>query len=181
MGEVNLLVLPDPETALMTVYQNRQGSWLLDTPDDTRPARSGQAVTVGDQAWILELPTSLPPTLVDEPGNTPALDTIELVFRVSRDEEHVEISFVHGGQVTPMPSRVYHYMLLTLARLRLRDQESDFSEAERGWVDREELCRMLAVDYPKLNVDIYRARREFASAGLLGGTAIVERRQGAPP
>jgi hypothetical protein len=180
MGEVSLLVLPDPDTALLTVYQDRQGSWLIDTPEDTRPACSGQAVTVGDRVWVLELPLSLPPTLADELGSAPALETIELVFRVSRDEEHVEIRYVHRGKVTPMPVRVYHYMLLTLARLRVRDQEQGFAEAERGWVDREELCRMLAMDYPKLNVDIYRARREFAAAGLQGGAAIVERRQGSP-
>jgi hypothetical protein len=37
---------------------------------------------------------------------------------------------------------------------------------------------MLATDEYRLNVDVCRARKQFAAAGLLGGATIVERRQG---
>ena len=47
-----------------------------------------------------------------------------------------------------------------------------------GWRDRDELCRMLATDEYRLNVDICRARKQLAAAGLAGAASIVERRPG---
>ncbi len=78
------------------------------------------------------------------------------------------------GTEKPLEARAYHYMLVTLARLRLKDTES--AVAERGWVHREELCRMLAVDNNKLNVDIFRARKQLAGMGVLGAAGLIERR-----
>jgi hypothetical protein len=129
-------------------------------------------VVVDGCAWQLRIPTEEAQTV--KTANVPAIDEIELRFGVSRDEEHIELDLVHGPQVTRVPPRAFHYLLLTLARARVAD--SDPSEAERGYIDRDELCRMLGSDVAKLNVEIFRARRQFSDLGVLGAAAIIERR-----
>ena len=49
---------------------------------------------------------------------------------------------------------------------------------ERGWVDREVLCRMLATDPRKLNVDVFRVRRQLTELGIYGAAGIIARRAG---
>jgi hypothetical protein len=95
---------------------------------------------------------------------------------VSRDEEHVEVTLLHDGRRIPLAPRTFHYLLLTLGRLRARD--AALSPGERGWVERDELCRMLAVDQLKLNTDICRLRKQIAETGVVGGAGIVARRAG---
>jgi hypothetical protein len=103
-----------------------------------------------------------------------SLDGALVRFVVTRDEEHVEVILVHEGGVIELPPRSFHYLLLTLARQRLA--EAELPEEERGWVDRDTLCRMLAVDPLKLNVDVCRARKQLAATGVLGAAEIVARR-----
>src|SRR5262249_32098187 len=92
------------------------------------------------------------------------------------DEEHVEVTVVHERGVTALPPRSHHYLLLTLARALLGDP--DTSAGERGWGDREKLCRMLATDARKLNVDVFRVRRQMASLGIQGSAGVTARRPG---
>ena len=106
----------------------------------------------------------------------PRLDTISLRFEVSRDEEHTTITTVHRGVETRLEEREHGYVLLTLARARLADREHP--AAEQGWIDRERLLKMLAMDANALNVAIYRARGQLAAAGVDGAAGVVEVRRG---
>lgn len=51
-------------------------------------------------------------------------------------------------------------------------------ESEWGWLHAEALAAALRVDVEKLNVDIFRARRQFQEAGVIDAHALVERRHG---
>ena len=84
---------------------------------------------------------------------------------------------LHAGKATALPPRSHHYLLLTLARALLADDAA--SAAERGWVDSQALCRMLATDPRSLNVDVFRARRQLASLGVHGAAGIIARRTAA--
>ena len=68
--------------------------------------------------------------------------------------------------------RDHHYVLLTLARIRREDAAA--SVAERGWVDRRELSKMLSMTTNALNVAIHRARHQLLAAGVGGAASIVE-------
>src|SRR5262249_4752869 len=122
-----------------------------------------------------DLPSSVGAT-VELSGALVTLETISMHFAVSRDEEHVEVTVLHGGVKSSLPTRTHHYLLLTLARAALADASS--SPAERGWVDREVLCRMLATDPRRLNVDVFRVRKQFADLGIHGAAGIIARRPG---
>lgn len=127
------------------------------------------------EGWILDLPhvTIATHEVNDVPSS---IESVELRFGVSRDEEHIEVTVFNGVRTTSLPPRSHHYLLLTLARALLDDPEA--SPAERGWVDRALLCRMLATPANLLNVAVFRARKQFAEHGIPGAAGIIARRPG---
>ena len=168
-----LLVLPDDDRPEMSIFEDAGGRWVAESRDETRLVVDREVVIADGEGWILDLPSAAGETW-EARAVVPTLETISLRFGVSRDEEHVEITMLHGGKATALPSRRHHYLLLTLARALLEDRAA--SAAERGWVDSQELCRMLATDPPALNVDVFRARRQLASLGVHGAAGIIARR-----
>ncbi|WP_437760210.1 hypothetical protein [Sorangium sp. So ce1389] len=89
---------------------------------------------------------------------------------MSRDEDHVEVSVALPRGAHVLPPRAHHYTLLTLARARPRDQGApSLAEPQRGWRFVDELCRSLAMEESRLNVEIYRIRQDFAALGLHDG------------
>ncbi len=172
-AEAGLLVLPDDDQPLVSIFQDTLGQWVIESEDAKRPAVDRDVVKVAGEAWVLELPGAVGGTWQAEAAE-PTLETIDLRIGVSRDEEHVEVSVVHHGKTTPLPSRRYHYLLLILARERLSDL--DASPAERGWIDREALCKKLGVDPNRLNVDVFRLRKQLADLGIQGISGLVARR-----
>lgn len=167
-----VLVLPDDEQPLVTVFEDSSGRWVAERDDGTSVVRDRDILLVDGEPWILELPSGIRATWEVSAGLT--LETIALRIAVSRDEEHVEVSVVHDGGLIALSPRTHHYLLLTLARAWLHD--SPDAGEDRGWVDREELCKMLAVDSLKLNVDVYRIRKQLSEAGVIGAAGVVGRR-----
>jgi hypothetical protein len=168
-----VLLLPDDEAPLASLFLDGSGRWVLELGESQRYVTDQERLRLGNDEWSLELPMATHATL---DGDAPALGDLHLRIGVSRDEEHVAVTVVHGGKDLALPSRSYHYLLATLARIRLK--EHALSEAEQGWVDRETLCRMLAMDGNKLNVDIHRMRKQLDLLGIQDAANVVERRQG---
>ena len=134
-------------------------------------------LTVGGADWRLHLPSAWEATL-EASADTPVhLASSELRFRVSSDEEFVELSLLHEGGELALRPRAHHYVLLTLARARLKDAAEGGRPADHGWLYAEELARMLGVDDMHLNTDIYRARKQLGSRGVQGAAGLVERRR----
>lgn len=167
-----VLVLPDEERPLVTVFEDTTGLWLAEREDGTIAVRDREILVVEGEPWTLELPSGIRATWEASAG--PTLETVALRVAVSRDEEHVEATLVHDGGAIALPPRSHHYLLLTLARAWLDDSPS--AGQDRGWVDREELCKMLGVDALKLNVDVCRIRKQVGEAGVIGAAGIVQRR-----
>ena len=101
---------------------------------------------------------------------------LRLVFSVSRDEEYVELRACCEPSVFDMGARKHNYLLLTLARRRLADATDRHSDANCGWVYQEELEHDPAMAPPKLNMDIFRIRRQFVGCHVVDAARIVERR-----
>ena len=173
-GAGQVLLLPDDQAPLLSIFQELDGRWVLESGAELRQVRDHEPVAVADEVWVLSLPSSNGATLSAQ--GDPVLEDLELHIAVSRDEEDVVVTLKHEGRSIPLAPRSHHYLLLTLGRLRRRDEGS--SAGERGWVDREQLCRMLAVDALKLNTDICRLRKQLADAGVQGAAGIIARRPG---
>ena len=82
----------------------------------------------------------------------------------------------NAGGAERISPKAHLYTLLTLARLL--EQDAEGTEGQRGWVYAEELQRMLAVDELRLNVDVYRCRKELGKLGIRGAAGVIERHRG---
>jgi hypothetical protein len=152
----------------------RGGGWEFVRGDRRYDVHDDMSITVDDRTWRIFLPAPEVAT-VDAVGQ-PVLGNLTLRFEVSLDEEHVRIVARFGPHELDLGERVHHYLLLTLARQRLADREAGVPEAEEGWLVASDLHRMLATDRVKMNVEIFRARKQLEKAGILDAADIVERR-----
>ena len=170
-----ILALPDEEHPEVVVYADTAGRWMLEEGDKgARPVEDEHVVTVAGAPWRIRVPAQHQGTATV--NVLVSLDAVKLRFAVSRDEEHVQVTVVHRNNETPLEPREHWYTLLTLARQRLKDGELPGSE--QGWIERDDLLKMLGVDSNALNVAIYRARRQLQAAGVDGAAALVEVRRG---
>jgi hypothetical protein len=170
-----LIALPDDDHPDVSVVEGWDGRWVVEAEGAPRHVADRETILVGGEAWILDLPHRTSSTL-EADSTIPTLDNIALRFVVSPDEEHVNLTVVCPTREIDVPERSHHYLLVTLARARLA--AADAPAAERGFLDRDELCRMLATDELRLNVDVCRARKQFAALGIQGAASIVARRPG---
>jgi hypothetical protein len=168
-----LIALPDDDAPEITLFEDDEGRWIAESEGGARAVSDQEILVIGGAPWRLELPVVSAETWQAE-RRGPALETIALRLAVSRDEERVDVTVIHEGRETTLAPRAYHYLLVTLARSRLAD--ADAPPEERGWIDREELCRMLATDRVRLNNDVFRLRRQLAALGIHGAADIVARR-----
>jgi hypothetical protein len=169
-----ILAIPNGEAPLAEVFA-RGRAWCLEQHGEMRSLEGEEVVTIGGEPWRILVPGSHEGTVAVDDG--PSLAAVHLRFAVSRDEEHVQLTFIHRGKETTLEAREHGYTLLTLARARIEDAR--LPAGEQGWVDRDQLLRMLGLDTNALNVAIYRARGQLASVGLEGAAGIVEVRRGA--
>jgi hypothetical protein len=171
-----ILALPDDETPELLVFEAADGSWVVEDVEraTTQPIEDQAVLSVGGLVARIHLPLEHEGTPLA--GDTLALDRLTMRFTVSRDEETVRIALQQRGHRVALEPREHGYLLLTLARRRL--EAADRPPDERGWVEREQLARMLRVDRNHLNVAIYRARQQLAEAGVAGAAGIVEVRRG---
>ena len=173
-----LLPLPSEEEPEVTVMQDADGRWIVEAGGEARVALDGEVLKVGSETFALHLPAPIAPT-VDARVERPDIRSVGLRFRVSRDEERVEVVIELGPTTRVFAPRAHHYTWLTLARARLRDEEeAKLPEPSRGWIAVDDLCRMLAMDENKLNVEVFRIRQDFGALQVQNATAIVERRKG---
>jgi hypothetical protein len=177
-AEARLLCLPSEDDPEVTLLEQLDGRWQLETEQGSRPLVDQDQVNAGGVAWRIHLPG--PAQYTDDGGEAPmSVGTIRLELKVSRDEESMVMRVHHEGRAIELRPRAHDFFLLALARARLADQaQAGLAEAEHGWVYRQDLARDLQIDRNLLNLWIYRARRQFTEAGVLDVASLVERRPG---
>lgn len=171
-----VLALPpgaDP-TALVSFGPD---GWQLETESGVTDAEDEQILTLPTGRWRLHLPEALPGTREATSALVGHADTCSLHFRVSLDEEHVQLEGRLAGQHFDLGSRAHNYLLLTLARARTKDAaDPTLPESAHGWVHIEDLIRMLGASETNINVQVFRARKAAVKAGLGQRITIIERR-----
>ena len=170
-----LIAIPSHERPAAVVFQGGDGRWMLERTGDVQVVQEHVPFSVDGAQWLLCNIAPLQPTSVIGDGReSRALEEARLCFEVSRNEEHVHLSAMWRQRPIDLGTRAHHYVLLTLARLRMRDPEPASPGA--GWIDQDELLRLLQFGAERLNLDIYRARQQFNAAGFVPAAGIVERR-----
>lgn len=169
----DLLALPHDDSPLVTLFRASDGGWMVELPHATRPAIHGERIDAGG-AWRLFVPRTVQDT---RRANVPAgCVEMELHFRVSRDQEHIELTLRDGTLEVPIKPRAHLALLLQLARVRLDDAEAGLSGDEQGWIHRDDLCKMLAVGPEQLALWTHRARQQLATHGFTDAALIIDRR-----
>jgi hypothetical protein len=165
-----MLALPHDEALEASIYRNAEGAFVVESAEGVRTIESEQVIRTPSGAFRLFLPMESEGTPMIEGG--PRLTDVTLRFAVTLDEEHVQITVLHHERKIALESREHGYLLLTLARARIADRELPLGQ--RGWIEREALEKMLAIDTNTLAVWIYRARQQLLEAGIEGAQGIVE-------
>jgi hypothetical protein len=175
-GEV--VALPTPAEPWATVFQCSDGSWSVETEERVLPLVSGQSFEVRGRRWRFSAPMRLPRTSTSDWSELLLRDstTWGLDFAVSADEEHVQLWLERGGERIDLGSRSYNYLLLHLARLRLRDAESGTPTTAAGWVHRDDISSALRIDRENLNVMIFRIRKQLEALAVAEPASVIERR-----
>ena len=142
-----------------------------------RDLRDGEALLLGSSTYRVTLP-EIPSSTWDRVSEVgPTLSQVALHFRVSLDEEHVELAASIGGRRADLGSRAHHYLLLTLARLRVLDVDPALPSSARGWVSQDRLLKMLGARSGALHLSVFRARSELAQLGVIDSANLIERRK----
>ncbi len=169
-GDDGILAIPSADDPQVLVTQDELGRWRSSV--DERILDDGDDVVHDGITWRVQLPETLERTrdVAHRHSLRPRLD-----FRVSSDEEYVELTVNAGSGPTVLRPRAHQYVLLILARARLADAAADVPSAECGWLYTADLVRMLGGTRNQLYVSLHRARKELEGHGM-AGSLLIERR-----
>jgi hypothetical protein len=171
-----LIVLPNGEEPELSIYRQADGNWIAEAADRVWQLERDEIVLAGGRRFRFEPGAAVYATSASV-QHLPTPAAVALEFVVSRNEEQVDLAIVHAGKRTSLRPRAHMYLLLTLARLRLKDQEEGaLPPSSHGWIEQTRLLKMLATTPAQLALDIYRARRQFSDAGVVDSAQLVERR-----
>jgi len=172
-----IIAVPDDGDPQLSIYQAGDGGWQAETSERAWSIVNDEVIAIGGASYRFEVGQAVATTCVAGSSSAPTLDQIALELSVSRNEEQVDIAIIHNGQRNPLRSRAHSYVLLTLARLRIEDQErGELPLSSQGWVDQDHLVKLLATTRGRLALDVYRARTQFADAGVSDAALLIERR-----
>jgi hypothetical protein len=172
-----LLALPTADDPRATIYRGSDGSWILEQPDESStPITNLQSFEVAGQSYRFHCPEGFSKTALATASIELEVRHLELIFNVSRDEEHVQLRIGCGLSRFDLGARAHNYLLLILARKRVEDEQEGFPDSSCGWIYLEDLAHDPSLATPQLNIDVFRIRKQFASLGVLDAANIVERR-----
>jgi hypothetical protein len=138
-----------------------------------------EVIQFGQERWLVELPP-----VTDDVAETgtqreqPLIDAKDLVLelKVSADREAIGVTATVDGRAFHLPNRAHHELLLLLAEARIEAQRQGVADEEAGYMTLDEAIRSTAVGINKINLDIFRLRREFEGLGLRDPRQVIERR-----
>lgn len=79
-------------------------------------------------------------------------------------------------KVVHIGNRSHNYLLLILARARLKDSEAGLPDTSCGWMYKEDLAKALGITPTQIDNEVFRIRKHFARHSLPEAATIIERR-----
>lgn len=175
-ASAGMLSLPDAADPELILLLDHDGQWILESEGEARAVADQEIVVAAGRSFRVYLPVGKEGTMGTDVSLGPPIQLVSARFRVSQDQEHVEVTLIWPGGERTLEPRSFHYMLYILAQLRL--SEPELPPGERGWVYPDVLARKCHVDRRTLNVHLWRARHQLADTGVVGAEALIERRSG---
>jgi hypothetical protein len=169
-------VLPSAHTPSATIFRGVDGGWYLEQLGSVETLRNRATFEVAGGAFQFYSAETAPNPSTEDVGAKPVLARMHLFFRVSANEEHVEIRAAFGNRVHHLGSRIHNYPLLLLARQRLSDACEGHPSGECGWMYQDTFADQLRMSPSLLTIQIHRIRRQFDALGIIDFAGVVERR-----
>lgn len=169
------LTLSEEPSEWVDVFEERPGAWIVERPGQQFAVRDGDELTIAGRVWRLVLPVASQRT-ESLPDSLGSVATLVFEFRISPDLEHVELH-IEAPSGRWGTDRAHARALLEMAKILIADRGLG-SEDERGWIYTDELCSL--ADYEsdaRLNVEVHRARKDFARFGLADAATLIQRRR----
>lgn len=173
-GRNAVIGVPSSTEPKCTLFLDRDGSWTMEHADGTlHRLTDGHAFEVDGRRYLFSCPglhtattaaASIPP------------DNALLAFKVSRDEEFVEVEIRYAHRSVQLGSRAHNYLLLELARTRLKDFAAGIPDVSCGWVEKDLLAEGLRMTPQQLDGEVFRIRKHFGQHGVPEAASIIERR-----
>jgi pSer/pThr/pTyr-binding forkhead associated (FHA) protein len=167
------IALPNHDAPELTIVQRRDG-WWLERDDGLDRVTSGAVVSTSAATWRLYL-SELVPRTRDAEDSVLTLSSVRLSFTFSRQGGPTKLQLSRNERRIEFEFRTHHAVLLALAQARLADR--DRIGFEQGWRSCDALLETLGYNTNRLNVEIHRARRQFADVGVVDAARLVERRR----
>ena len=167
--------LPSEAKPDISVYISQTGEWVCENEKGMYPLKNGDIISHNEDLWQFFCDDPVDVTLSKKIARE-----VKFHFRVSTDEEHVFLRIQADQKTIDLGERAHHYMLLTLARQRLRDAEEGLDPETQGWIETDRAADMLGLDSSHLNIQIYRSRKQIndAFSELQNPPHVIERRFG---
>lgn len=167
--------IPDDASPDISIYISHTGQWVYENENGAFPLNNGDIVHHTLGAWRFFCAEPVDVTLLRQDAKD-----IRYCFHVSNDEEHVVVKLQQGEDTIDLGERVHHYMLLTLARQRLKDAKNGLDQESQGWIEMDRMAEMLGLGPCHLNIQIFRVRKQvlIALPKQLSLHQVVERRVG---
>lgn len=160
----------------MTLHEAPDGTWRVERDGTVEPVVNLAVLSVGEQDWRFYLPVAVGLTVDARSPKLRLVSELRLRFRVSLDEEHIELIARSGDETFDLGARAFNCVLLALARGRMEDRrEGRLAEPAQGWMRKEDVLREAGVSEALLNLHVYNARQEFARLGVSDPVEIVDR------
>lgn len=174
----HMTLLPNENKPAALLYKLSELKWVFSLDDKEQLLNDGDLISLNDdKTWRLHIEHPIQQTQDIEQEKNIYINNCCFEFTVSADEEHTTLTIHINNTQIHLGERIYHYILLTLARKKLEDFERGIQEESQGWINVEELLRLLRVDCYYLNTQIYRLRKQVEkSVGF--SLDVFERRLG---
>lgn len=154
--------LPNEAVPQAVIRQADDGQWLWQDGHGSMVLEDGDTLHVADQDWLFfnkQMPDNA--TTMPSPAKPDRIDT-QFNFKVSQNEEHVQLAVLNHDTRIDLGERSHHYGLLTLARKRLLDAQQGFDALSQGWIRTDSFAAMLGVEEKHANMLLHRARQQLA-------------------
>lgn len=161
----NYHLLPEVTPENVIRYEYSSGLWFVEDFAEPIPNRSSlkdnDKITIAGETWLFQSShidistsiTSIPQYYISD---------LKFIFNLSLDEETTALKVEHLSKTMNLQARSHHYLTLNLARYRAQDERKGIPSEDQGWVNTEQLVKDLGVDMRHLNIQIHRARKQFA-------------------
>ena len=157
-------VFPDKDNPEVTIISPEPGRWRLEKDDTIEFLSNDEILEIGSDFWRCRN-LFLEDSTIDNTGINPvtaiSLSELQYTFKVSLDEENVTITILSDTEKFELGDKAHHYLLVTLARQKIKDGKCDWPSTEHGWISMDEITQMLDMNKEHINVQIHRAREQI--------------------